>query len=518
MPDRRFRFVACDGCGTEWLDPRPTEEELVAFYPSGYHAYNDDHGVIASALVSLRARLRARQYHALLPASGGRLFDVGAGDCRHFEEMRTRARVLLRGRRAEPGDGAAGARPRLRRRDGEPSSAWTSAAMPAATPSCSMNHVLEHVHDPAEVLRRALTLLEPGGWLVGQIPRRAAGSTGSSAPRGRATTSRGTCRCARATASRISSPGAGSSTCACARRRTSSRRCRCRTRWCAAAGAALRFGRAPWFGGLMLACLPFELLAAACGRSGVIDFTARRRAAPTPVARGMSRAATVEALGPRRSDAQTAALLAAHFAFVFGPAWLAAWAGPGWLTIACWLWVGLFAHGFHLGDARAHPQAPLPRPAVERMGRVPADRAVVPRRLRCVPSPALAHHRRLGTPDDPKYTYRIDPAGTQFLTLALSMLTVIGGARRFSHQVGEQSGGSAGSRTPGARRPQRSSSLSSWRASSPPRARDIRTTGSPRSGPPPSPTGVVFLYGLASLTVWMTTLRGIAEHRRAGSG
>ena len=35
---------------------------------------------------------------------------------------------------------------------------------------------------------------------------------------------------------------------------------------------------------IMLACLPFELLAAACGRSGVIDFTARRRAAPTPVA------------------------------------------------------------------------------------------------------------------------------------------------------------------------------------------------------------------------------------------
>jgi hypothetical protein len=43
----------------------------------------------------------------------------------------------------------------------------------------------------------------------------------------------------------------------------------------------LRFGRAPWFGPLMLGCLPFELFAALCGRSGVIDFTARRRAAQT---------------------------------------------------------------------------------------------------------------------------------------------------------------------------------------------------------------------------------------------
>ena len=34
----------------------------------------------------------------------------------------------------------------------------------------SMNHVLEHVEDPGEVLRRSFRLLKPGGWLIGQIP------------------------------------------------------------------------------------------------------------------------------------------------------------------------------------------------------------------------------------------------------------------------------------------------------------------------------------------------------------
>jgi SAM-dependent methyltransferase len=36
----------------------------------------------------------------------------------------------------------------------------------------SMNHVLEHVIDPGLVLERALRLLRPGGWLVGQLPAR----------------------------------------------------------------------------------------------------------------------------------------------------------------------------------------------------------------------------------------------------------------------------------------------------------------------------------------------------------
>ena len=65
---RPFCILGCRSCESQWLYPRPEVEELVAFYPPDYHAYHDDHGLIASLLVALRARLRARQYRDRLLA------------------------------------------------------------------------------------------------------------------------------------------------------------------------------------------------------------------------------------------------------------------------------------------------------------------------------------------------------------------------------------------------------------------------------------------------------------------
>ena len=148
-----------------------------------------------------------------------------------------------------------------------------------------MNHVLEHVHDPAEVLRRALTLLELVGWLVGQMPTTSSWEhglfgnvwAGYHFPRHLQVCSRDgltqlLVRSGFVDVRLRSTPHIQSA--------LSLQNAVVRRGW----RPRLRFGRVPWFGGLMLACLPFELLAAACGRSGVIDFTARRGAAPTPVA------------------------------------------------------------------------------------------------------------------------------------------------------------------------------------------------------------------------------------------
>ena len=221
-------------------------------------------------------------------------------------------------------------------------------------------------------------------------------------------------------------------------------------------------------------------------------------------------------LGPRRTDTQTAMRLAAHFAFVFAPVWLAAWAGPGWLTIACWLWVGLLAHGFHLAMHELIHKLLFRN---VRWNEWLAHRVVAP--LFLVDFDAFrrrhwAHHRRLGTAEDPKYTYRIDPGGSRLFTLALSMLTVVGAVRKFSLQVGGRSEGSAATR----RRALAAAAVVQplWCAS---------VVAAARVGHPNSwidtlwsaavAYGVVYLYGLASITVWMTTLRGIAEHRRAGA-
>src|SRR5271166_3271760 len=60
QPARPFIIEKCGRCASEFISPRPTESELPPFYPSDYHAYNENHGRLARLLVEARARSRAR--------------------------------------------------------------------------------------------------------------------------------------------------------------------------------------------------------------------------------------------------------------------------------------------------------------------------------------------------------------------------------------------------------------------------------------------------------------------------
>ena len=81
VPGRNFVVQKCGNCGSESLTPRPLESELPPFYPSDYHAYNENHSGVARLLVQFRARSRARFYGQLIQSRPGRIFDVGTGDC-----------------------------------------------------------------------------------------------------------------------------------------------------------------------------------------------------------------------------------------------------------------------------------------------------------------------------------------------------------------------------------------------------------------------------------------------------
>src|SRR5262249_58614885 len=88
--------------------PRQRGDGLPPFYPPEYHAYNEDHGAVASMLVGVRARLRGRAYRRLLAGRPGRLFDVGAGDCRHFDELRRYCNLECAGVEIQPAVAALG--------------------------------------------------------------------------------------------------------------------------------------------------------------------------------------------------------------------------------------------------------------------------------------------------------------------------------------------------------------------------------------------------------------------------
>jgi SAM-dependent methyltransferase len=275
VPARPFCYRRCVDCGTEWIDPRPSERELVDFYPGDYHAYNDDHGLVAAALVGARALVRGRFYKSLLPGKKGALFDVGAGDCRHFGELKRSAEWEFAGVEIQPELAERG------RAAGYDVETGTLESMSIDRHRerydvVSMNHVLEHVLDPAEVIRRAYRLLRPGGWLVGQLPTNSSweaafGGTwaGYHYPRHLQVFSRRglTGLMERASFTR---PGVRSAP-------------HCQTaislqNYLIARGAKLsvKHGRTSIYGALLFATLPFELLAWAFNRSGTVDFRAQK--------------------------------------------------------------------------------------------------------------------------------------------------------------------------------------------------------------------------------------------------
>jgi SAM-dependent methyltransferase len=97
----------------------------------------------------------------------GAILDVGAADGAHFDEWRSYAHWDIRGFEFHPdvvNDAQAHGRNVI------------EATMETYDPGeirfdlIIMNHLLEHVADPAETLTRAVKLLKPGGFIVGEVP------------------------------------------------------------------------------------------------------------------------------------------------------------------------------------------------------------------------------------------------------------------------------------------------------------------------------------------------------------
>jgi SAM-dependent methyltransferase len=169
VPPRDFDVQKCGDCGSEFLTPRPLDSELPPFYPSDYHAYNENHSGVARLLVQFRARSRARFYGQLIQSSPGRIFDVGTGDCRHFDELRRFLDLECAGIEIQPDVAAKG---RARGYDVLEGTLETADLTDhvGKYDIVSMNHILEHVVHPHSMLERAHDLLRPGGHVIGQLP------------------------------------------------------------------------------------------------------------------------------------------------------------------------------------------------------------------------------------------------------------------------------------------------------------------------------------------------------------
>lgn len=159
VTDHRFRIVRCSNCGFAFVNPRPSKDDIHAFYPPEFYDVDID----ADALIQSKETVLREKARFLDDLPPGRLLDIG---CQKGEFLHWMKR---KGWEVE-GVEFSSLPPNLfdvpiHRRDAD-KLGFADQSFDAVT----LWAVLEHVHEPVAVLREVRRLLRPGGRAVVLIP------------------------------------------------------------------------------------------------------------------------------------------------------------------------------------------------------------------------------------------------------------------------------------------------------------------------------------------------------------
>ena len=164
-----FTVVRCNGCGIQFLDPRPADEEIPGLYPESYIPYRMDElpaPVRAARDWVQSAKVRAIAKYA---RTGCRILDLGCGGGALLRLLRRRGDASWRLAGWDyPGSHVA----RLAADGFDVLQAPIAAEhVCARSADCVvMNQVIEHFAAPDEIVRLTKTLLAPGGFVFIETP------------------------------------------------------------------------------------------------------------------------------------------------------------------------------------------------------------------------------------------------------------------------------------------------------------------------------------------------------------
>ena len=163
---RGLGIVRCRGCGLVYVNPRPQAEELTSLY-SDYHARDGQDEASWDRLMSRVFRESAELLCSTQKTSGRpRLLDVGCGYGGIVELMRERG-WDAEGMDPSPSVVEAATR---HGRNVQLGTLEELSADHGPYEAVTMFYVLEHLPDPMGALRKAASLLVPGGMLLIRVP------------------------------------------------------------------------------------------------------------------------------------------------------------------------------------------------------------------------------------------------------------------------------------------------------------------------------------------------------------
>jgi SAM-dependent methyltransferase len=179
---KAWTLVECRRCSLVFLDPRPTREQIGAFYPSAYTAHTDaphrakpwhrrvssrGSGPIARHDIYTRIRQDLSWYRMPEWRGEGRVLDIGCGNGSRYLDVLHALGWKTFGIDASP---AAVACLRAKGHHAVVGTAEDRHFPPASMDVVTMWHLLEHVHSPTKALQIARDTLRPGGVLSLSVP------------------------------------------------------------------------------------------------------------------------------------------------------------------------------------------------------------------------------------------------------------------------------------------------------------------------------------------------------------